>query len=1118
MARKNSQDIFRQNIPSVFKRESNYYKLLFGAGEVLPIVKIDRGDCESFLPPMVEYETEPLLAHCYWERSDDFALSGQFSYRLTKTSRTGLRAFVLLTADATGLHGFIPGNTYRFGCFLRVSDENVNRVHIAMTDDGGSTQTSPQSGFIGEWQYLEVRHTVDANATYVHVGIFTSQEMEADEIVYADDFELVVESEIRANHFGGGSVYNEVELARLVSRYFTEAIGVQRGEGDELTYAANRFIELRRGLLEDEDDADFLNRFNSLVVARTNHRRTTRWAILDSLSYFIEPSRIEIVERFDIENNKFRVKYITFESEFVAGSITRSFFLDNSFLNNAYLSSPMQREARTLNPNANAILRRVKAAGVLVDTFDVDRRRISIQSGVGYRLVASTNQSPVSRAGADQMGIVAGSTVNLDGSTSSDPDGTISTYAWTQTAGDTVVLTGASTATPSFTAPSTNSSQTLTFQLTVTDNDGATNTDTVDIGINAVVTNQPPVSRAGADQSAIAAGATVNLDGSTSSDPDGTIASYAWSQISGDTVSLTGASTSTPSFTAPSTDSAQTLTFRLTVTDNDGATATDDVDVAVLAQPNQNPVARAGSDQNVAAGASVTLDGSTSSDPDGTISTYVWSQVSGTTVTLTNANTSIASFTAPSESSQQTLVFRLTVTDNDGATHTDDITITVAAMTANQNPVARAGSDQSDIAAGATVNLDGSTSSDPDGTISTYAWSQTSGDTVTLTGGNTATPSFTAPSTDSAQTLIFQLTVTDNDGATNSDTVDIAVLARLSLPDPADRTLNFGVALSGTLAAAVGGKGTITYAVSGLPTGGNFNTSTRVLSGNVSQVGTFTATYTATDEVTSVSQTFTITVNSVAASAPNSFAASNGNTQSVLTWTAPSSLGGVSLIRYETRYREEGGSWPAMWTDRGTDLTATITGLMNGTTYDFEVRAVTSFGNGASASEKATPAGVTQTAFSYTIPASTLINDTDSQKRYDTNGDDAVELDRELYTYITDTSIFRFTRRLIFMTSTDGFEFRMILGRSGTWPTGQQNDDLDPEWETNVAALGFSQGTNSVEMVPGPNHPDNFLQDSGETYRWIIPTGDVATACVQFFFTDLDTSADLTITFRIPSS
>ena len=94
--------------------------------------------------------------------------------------------------------------------------------------------------------------------------------------------------------------------------------------------------------------------------------------------------------------------------------------------------------------------------------------------------------------------------------------------------------------------------------------------------------------------------------------------------------------------------------------------------------PNQPPDADAGSNQDVDTGASVTLDGSGSNDPDGTISSYAWIQTVGTTVTLTGANTASPTFTAPSTA--ETLTFRLTVTDNDGATDTDDIDVVVSAV------------------------------------------------------------------------------------------------------------------------------------------------------------------------------------------------------------------------------------------------------------------------------------------------------------------------------------------------------------------------------------------------------------------------------------------------------
>src|SRR5687767_395096 len=63
---------------------------------------------------------------------------------------------------------------------------------------------------------------------------------------------------------------------------------------------------------------------------------------------------------------------------------------------------------------------------------------------------------------------------------------------------------------------------------------------------------------------------------------------------------------------------------------------------------------------------------------------------------------------------------------------------------ANISPSANAGSAQT-VVAGATVTLNGSSSSDPDGTIAAFAWTQTTGTPVTLVSAGTATPTFVAP-------------------------------------------------------------------------------------------------------------------------------------------------------------------------------------------------------------------------------------------------------------------------------------------------------------------------------------------------------------------------------------
>ena len=181
--------------------------------------------------------------------------------------------------------------------------------------------------------------------------------------------------------------------------------------------------------------------------------------------------------------------------------------------------------------------------------------------------------------------------------------------------------------------------------------------------------NDLPVASASASPSTASPGATVTLDGSGSTDPEGDTLSYSWKQRAGSSVTLSSATVASPTFTAPL--SATTLTFRLTVTDSHGLSDTDTVDIVV----NRAPTANAGSNQTVDTEATVTLDGSGSSDPDGDTLSYSWEKQAGPSVALSSAAVSNPTFTAPP--SATTFTFKLTVTDSYGASDTDTVTIRV---------------------------------------------------------------------------------------------------------------------------------------------------------------------------------------------------------------------------------------------------------------------------------------------------------------------------------------------------------------------------------------------------------------------------------------------------------
>ena len=90
---------------------------------------------------------------------------------------------------------------------------------------------------------------------------------------------------------------------------------------------------------------------------------------------------------------------------------------------------------------------------------------------------------------------------------------------------------------------------------------------------------------------------------------------------------------------------------------------------------NVSPMARAGLDRVERFNVTVTLDGSISNDPDGSIVSYTWTQILGESVTLSATDQAIVTFTSPS--SVETLMFELVVTDNESAIGKDSVTIYV---------------------------------------------------------------------------------------------------------------------------------------------------------------------------------------------------------------------------------------------------------------------------------------------------------------------------------------------------------------------------------------------------------------------------------------------------------
>ncbi len=275
---------------------------------------------------------------------------------------------------------------------------------------------------------------------------------------------------------------------------------------------------------------------------------------------------------------------------------------------------------------------------------------------------------------------------------------------------------------------------------------------------------------AGADQQIIEKSEfTISALGSPA---DGT---FTWQRVSGPSIDGLPADGAEQTLTAPDIKADTELVLRVNYQTADGDLVSDDL-VIELASNNQLPEAiviqtaptELPSDYND----TITLSAQSSIDPDenGAINSYSWLQLSGPTMVVDSNSNDTISFTHPLLDVNTTLVWQLTVVDDEGGE--DSTQYTHILNKTDEVVIADAGADQTVIEV-EQVTLDATASETVTDTYSCY-WEPLVGN-VTLANQQQCIISFIAPTTDAVNTLTFEVTVTDSKSRTDTDTVNITV-------------------------------------------------------------------------------------------------------------------------------------------------------------------------------------------------------------------------------------------------------------------------------------------------------------------------------------------------------
>jgi hypothetical protein len=423
----------------------------------------------------------------------------------------------------------------------------------------------------------------------------------------------------------------------------------------------------------------------------------------------------------------------------------------------------------------------------------------------GYKTpVPLVNEKPISLAGNDQSVVMPASSTTLSGTLSYDNDGTLSKYNWKQVGGSNAVFNNASLVQTVVSGLTTAGK--YTFVLTVTDNDGASDTDTMIVKVGGPTTNVLPVVVVEGPTTIKLPATSVQLDCSKSYDTDGYVKTRYWYQIAGNAVKFSNQWVGNPTISGLTTVGKYTVVARITDDLNGVSTDTIVLNVTSANAKNIPPVAIAeGLAKIIQPVSTVSLDGSKSYDTDGTIKSRYWYQVSGPIVSFSNQNS--ATTTVSGLKNVGNYSFALKVTDDSSSVNIDTISVTVAAGATNNIPPVAIAEISADTANRSTnVTLTGKSSYDPDGKIKNYFWYQVGGPLVTFNNVWFVSPTVSGISAPGEYVLVLRVTDTLNLASTDTLKIYVGVLPVSNAGADVSITLPVsGTTLDGTASYVPGG-------------------------------------------------------------------------------------------------------------------------------------------------------------------------------------------------------------------------------------------------------------------------------------------------------------------------